>query len=244
MNIRSFLLSALFLTALAINAQVKEAIPYKVNVQEFHELLVSHGINVDYRCSTDSAGMAVFRATPEMTSKILFSNPNGKLKIELSPEDKDTLNGIPTVMVYSSYLTKVENRGDSLVRVLSNMPGPSMKARLEGNGKVVVDDVHVTTFDASLGHSHGEVIVNGICKEAKINLTGKGRINAENLKSTNVKCSVFGAGVVKCWVNGGTLTVQGVSSATVFYKGTPINIKKRSMGTKIVSIDDELAPAD
>lgn len=215
------------------------AVPYKVKVQEFYELLVEHGINVNYKCSTDSAGLAVFNATPEMTSLILFSNPSGKLKIELSQEvKKNPPANLPTITVYSSYLTKAENRGDSVVNVLSNRPGPMMKARLEGNGQVNLYDVHVTNLDASLGHSSGQITVTGICKDAKLGITGKGKIFAGDLKATNVKCNLFGSGEVTCWIAGGELTLQGLSAATVYYKGTPINIKKRSSGVKLEHIEE------
>lgn len=225
-----------------LKAQVQEAIPYKVNVDEFHELLVLQGINVNYKSVPDSAGMVVFRATPEMTSRILFSNPSGKLKIELSEEVKKNVpDNLPTVTVYSSYLTKVENRGDSTVNILSNRPGPFMKARLEGNGKIGVYDTHVTTFEASIGHSHGDIIATGVCKDAKLSITGKGKIYAYDLKATNVRCNLFGAGEVRCLVADGELVVQGISSATVYYKGKPLNIKKRSTGVKLIAVDEETA---
>lgn len=241
MKIRYFIATIIALTAFSgLRAQEsEEPVPYKVTVQEFDELLVEHGINVNYKCNADSAGTAVFTATPQMTSLILFSNPSGRLKIELSPEvKKNPPSGLPTVTVYSSYLTKVENRGDSVVNVLTNRPGPFMKVRLEGNGSVNVYDVHVTTLDASLGHSRGDITVTGICKDAKLGITGKGKIFAGDLKATNVKCSLFGSGEVWCWISGGELTLQGLSAATVYYKGDPVNIKKRSSGVKLEAIPE------
>lgn len=227
------------LSLVALSAQ-NAPTRYVVHVDEFQELQIRNGINVIYRCNPDSAGKAVFYATPDMTSRLIFSNPKGKLKIELSKEEKDldTLRGIPTVTVYSSILTKAENRGDSLLIVEHPSAGPMLKLKVEGNGRLSASDVHVTTLEASVSAGNGEITVWGKCKDAKYSITGKGKILADRLTSTNVRCNLFGSGQVNCFVNGGDITVQGISGATINYRGRPANIKNRSTKAKLVNLDE------
>ena len=215
---------------------------YTVNVQDFYELNVSDGINVIYRCNPDSAGIAIFSTTPQLTSRIMFSNPKGKLKIELSDEERnaDTLRGLPTVTVYSSFLSKAENRSDSALIVDNPAAGPTLKLKLTGNGRLIARNVHVTTLDASIASGKGEIFVYGKCKDANLNfnLTGNGKITADRLVATNVKCKLFGNGEVSCNVNGGDLTLQGISGATIYYRGKPTNIKNRATKAKLVNLDE------
>ncbi len=62
------LLAALTATQGAAQAPTR----YELDVKDFSELKVTDGINVDYVCNPDSAGKAVFFATPDIASQILF----------------------------------------------------------------------------------------------------------------------------------------------------------------------------
>ena len=55
-----------------------ETTDYKLDVHDFSELVVVDGINVDYFCKPDSAGIAVFSCEPEMASHIMFSQKNDR----------------------------------------------------------------------------------------------------------------------------------------------------------------------
>ncbi len=236
MNKRIILALAVLLAAVTAAAQTK----YTVNVGDFYELLVKDAVNVEYRCNPDSAGIAVFTTTPDITSRILFSNSGSNLKIELSKDEGrlDSLRGLPIVYVYSTFLSKAESRGDSTLVVCSPAPGPQLKLKLEGNGRIVARDVHVTTLEANSNTGHGEIMVYGKCKDAKLKISGKGTIKADRLNATSVKCSLFGKGEVTCNVNGGDLTLQGVTGATVGYRGKPANIKNRTTKAKLINLDD------
>ncbi len=244
------LLSIVFLSMFAIpfhassqtnSVKADTMMKYTVDVSEFQELLVRGNINVIYKCLPDSAGYAIFHARAEETSRLLFSNPSGKLKIELSKDKKDnndTVSVMPTVTVYSSILTKAENRGDSTLTVQKPSSGPDLKLKLEGNGSLIANDVHVKILDASTSTGHGTITVWGLCNEAKLSISGKGKINADRLTATSVRCSLFGGSEVSCFVNGGDLTLQGLSGATVYYRGRPSNIKNRATKVKIVNLDE------
>lgn len=209
---------------------------YELDVKDFSELKVTDAINVDYKCNPDSAGKAVFYASPEIASQILFVPGTNKLEIQLSADESGVRRTLPVVTVYSSYLTFAENSGDSTVRVLSVAPGPKFRARVIGNGRVVVRNVKATQVDASIDTGKGSVVVYGEATSAKFTCTGTGSIQADELKVTeNVKCSVWGTGSIGCWPEK-SLSVMGAGSGTVYYRGNP-TIKNRSLGVKLSALD-------
>lgn len=208
------------------NAQVVNH--YKINVKDFTELKVTDGINVDYRCSPDSAGMAVFEATDEMSSLIIFDSDKDKLKIQLGSRENIPAH-LPTVTVYSRYLASVENDGDSLVRVLSMAPGPKLKVKLIGNGRLSARDIQVNTVSAKMTAGKGTITLTGNAENASYSLIGKGNINADMLRAAEVKCKVSG-GTIGCNATE-TLTVYG-AGGRVYYSGEP-TVKNKALGVKI-----------
>lgn len=210
---------------------------YEINVNDFTELRVVDGLNVDYVCNPDSAGFAVFHATPEVSSMMMFSN-NGKnrLTVQLS-DDATGKTGLPTVTVYSNFLLQVENTGDSLVRVLSVAPGAKFKATLIGNGRLSVRDITANQVDAAIKTGNGQLVISGRCQNANINNTGTGSIQADGLVATNAKCSVMGTGSIGCHAKE-NLTIQGMGTGKVYYEGSP-EIKNRGMGIKFSHISEE-----
>lgn len=223
----------LSLIAVAFSLTSPALTPYEVDVQDFYELKVSHGVNVDYRCVPDSAGKAVFMAEPGMVSSIFFKTSGGKLVIERAA-DSDGI-GIPTITVYSNYLNKVENYGDSTVRVLSVAAAPKIKARVVGNGAMSLRNIRCTEFEGSIDTGSGSLTVSGDCTRAKLSLTGTGQFQADELKATDVTCYTWGTGSIGCWATG-TLSVRGAASGTIYYKGTP-KIKKGISMVKMVALD-------
>lgn len=209
---------------------------YELDVNDFSELKVIEGINVDYVCNPDSAGKAVFYTSSDLASVLMFSNNKNKLEMQIAT-DGINYEGLPTVTVYSNFLTKVENSGDSTVRILSVAPGPRFKANLIGNGRIVVRTVNATQVDASINSGNGTVVVNGKCVTAKLSNVGTGAVEADGLMATDVKCILLGTGSVGCSVKQ-NLTVIGTGSGTVYHKGTPEKVTNRSLGIKIVPIKE------
>lgn len=208
---------------------------YELSVGDFSELKVSNGVNVDYKCNPDSAGSVVFTATADKASVLMFSNNKNRLEVQIST-DGIKYNNLPTVTVYSRFLTKVENSGDSLVRVLSSSSGPNFKARLVGNGRLVVRDVDAVQVDASINTGNGLLVLYGKCSSAKFNNTGTGNIQADELLSSKAKCVQVGTGSIGCSVSD-ELTIYG-ASGKVYYHGNPI-VKNRSIGVKVLPLDNE-----
>lgn len=235
LEMRNIILPCLLAIA-ALSTYAATPSRYELDVKDFNELKVIEGINVDYACSADSAGKAVFTATPELASVIMFTNNNGKLEMQISTEGIDYHN-LPTVKVYSNFLTKIENSGDSTVRVLSLAAGPKFKARLIGNGRLVIKDIHATNVEAALATGKGNLIISGDCTRAKLSMTGTGTVEADNLKvAEDTRCILAGTGSIGCYpVN--KLKVLGAASGKVYYRGKPKSIDNLSIGIKIESIE-------
>ena len=191
-----FLLTILFG---AVSALANDT--YKLKFHDFNELTVVDDINVDYICDPSKAGMVEFEAPKNLVSSIIFEPSKTKLSIKLAASDS-VYRELPTIKVYSSYLTSVKNDGDSLVRVLSVADGPKFSCRVIGNGKITV---------------YGE------CKVANLKVTGSGTIQAEELKSLEANCTASHGSIYCNAVE--KLSVGGVSG-NVYYRGTP-ELKKR-----------------
>lgn len=68
------ILSLIAITASILAVNAEELKRYEINVKDFSELKVIEGLTVDYKCSEDSAGMAVFTTSPDMASLLMFTN--------------------------------------------------------------------------------------------------------------------------------------------------------------------------
>lgn len=216
---------------LSVSAQSPTS--YDLNVGEFSELRVSDGVNVDYTSDTAKAGRAYFNCPAQQASAFMFTNKGGRLTIQLSPENIGTRN-LPTISVHSKYLTKVENTSDSTVRVLSVNGSPKFEAKLEGNGHLIVRGIDANEVKGTMRLGHGTLILTGKCKEAKLNLTGTGVIQADELVAVEASVSAKGTGSVG--VNAAvSLGIYGMGSTSVYYIGTPA-IKNRSVGLKLIPL--------
>ncbi len=216
-----------------VNAQVKK---YTLDVREFHELEVVDGINVDYECNPSKAGKVEFETTPELAPAILFDPSKGKLAIKLTTSDYPYRN-LPTVKVYSSYLTKVQNAGDSTVRVLVSAGMPEFSAKVIGNGHLSVRDARATKINASILTGHGTMSIFGKCEKAALKCVGGASfLQADELEAKEVKCTVSGTGTINCYPLD-KLNVSGLGSGSVLYRGNPVVKKGALSRVKVQSID-------
>jgi hypothetical protein len=211
-----------------------EIIKYELNVSDFTELKVINGVNVDYYSNPDSVGMAVFDATKKQASAILFSNKKGALSIELN-DDLTADEAIPTVRVYSRFLSKVENSSDSTVRVMSVAPTARLQAKVIGNGRVVVHDIDANEVEGAIATGNGALVLDGKCQDATLSIVGTGSIQADGLSAVNVKCRNTGTGTIGCYAEK-LLTVKGAGSGKIYYKGKPEVKKPMALGLKVEAL--------
>jgi len=215
-----------------------EPADYKLEVKDFAKLKVTDNINVEYICSSDSAGWVYFTCDPSISSRLIFSNNKSCLHIQVSSDD-EILTGLPTLRVYSSYLTKAENDSDSTLRVLSNAPVPNFKCRVVGNGTIIVNNVDANSVEAAITTGKGHiVIVNGKSQKAKLTNVGTGPIEAGALKARNVKVTLFGTGDIDCTATE-SISIYGAGSGKVYYGGNPEKVSNRSLGVKAFPVNKE-----
>lgn len=230
-----FTLVALIIVSFGINAAETEN--FRLEVLDFTELQVSNNINVDYYCSADSAGYAYFDCDKEMASKLMFTNNKGSLRIQLDTDGTDSI-GVPTVRVYSSSLSKAENASDSTLRILSAAPVKNFRARVMGNGHLIVKDIEANSLEANVATGCGSVVIQGgQARQAKLSSIGTGPIEAGPLKVQKVKAVLFGTGDIDCTALE-TLTIYGAGSGKVYYKGEPEKIVNRSLGIKAFPVSN------
>lgn len=229
-----FIAIALFVVG---NLSAQKAL-YKLDVGDFSELKVTDGVNVEYHCSTDSAGWAFFECDPDKAQMLMFTNKKNSLNIQVAAQDGEKATDLPTVKVYSMTLQKVENSGDSLVRVIKTLPVRDFKATLVGNGSLVVADIQCHKVDAAIKTGNGHLVVIGKTRSVNLKNVGTGTLEASGLQAEEVKCSILGTGPIDCNASV-SLTVTGAGSGKVYYGGTPSNISNRSIGVKAYSMDNK-----
>ena len=207
---------------------------YDINIGEFSEVRLQDPINVDYVCSADSTGRAVFECSPEDVSAIMFTNKKGCLTIQLSTDELRPGTKLPTIRVYSRFLTKASNTSDSTLRVVSVNDTPRFEALQEGNGRLIVRSVKANDVKLTLRLGHGTLVASGECHQAKIHFTGTGVIQADALEAQDISVNCSGTGSIG--VNPlKSLSVFGAGSTTVYYLGNP-SIRNRTLGVKILPL--------
>lgn len=231
------IISTILIMLTAINGALAQEIQrHAVNVGDFTSLRVAKAINVDYKSNPDSAGTAVFQAPVDLVNAIMFTNNGkGRLSIEIDMTETNTRQ-LPTVTVYSRFLTSIENLADSTVRAFNVNAGPKFKARLEGNGRLSLRGIDTDEVTAKVFTGRGQIAIDGRCAKASLSCTGPGSIQADQLTADNVNATLTGTGSIGC--NPTTeLTVKGTGPGTVYHTGEP-EIKNRSIGCKIKKIGE------
>ncbi len=224
-------LRALFLLLISIaaisSAHAQQLHDYRLKIGQFDKLKVTDNVNVIYRCKPDSAGYVYYRGAEQFADAFIFSLNKGTLRIQVSTEDVDNPN-LPTVYVYSDFLTEIENSSDFKLTVFSPAPCPEFKAIQVGNGSIVVDDVRATKVTASLATGNGTLNISGSCEQAVFRMVGVGMIEGDMLRANSVSCKILGNGTIGCWPLE-RLDVKGIGSTKIYYKGTP-KVKKTGGG--------------
>ena len=222
------------LLALAASAQQKD---YSLKIDDFNELKVVDGINVVYHTDADSSGMVTFTCDPATADKLIFESSKKRLKIEVAIDDQGTVPDLPVVHVRSSMLTRVENSGDSTVTVDLNGPVQSFKARIVGNGTLIVRGVYANNAEGRISTGHGHLVMQGRAATAKLSNIGTGPIEAGSLDAKDVKCWVLGTGPIDCRATE-RLHIVGAGSGKVYYAGNPSEVTNRTIGVKAIAIEN------
>lgn len=232
----------LFATLLAVipGMFAEEVHRYELQVGDFNRLVLDDGINVEYICSEDSAGIAVYETSRSIADQLIFNyEKQGRLLIQKQFHGEgELMEGLPVVRVYSKFLTQVQNNGDSTLMVRSVAACPEFKATLIGNGRLVVKDIHCNKFDGAIKTGNGQLVVSGKCEKVSLSNTGVGSIQADGLEAREASCRFFGTGTTGVWATD-LLTIKGMFPGKLYYKGASGKIKNYSMGVKIYQMDSD-----
>lgn len=209
-----------------INAQ--ETQQYNVQVGQFNRLRVTDDVNVVYRCLPDSTGWVQWNTTKEFADAFILTPKQGALRIQVATEDVGHPE-LPTLFVYSDFLTYAENASIGTLIVENPAPCAEFTAKEVGNGSVIVEGLKANVVKASLATGNGTVSVAGTCRDAVYQMVGSGIISADRLEAQNVQCKILGSGTIGCWAVE-KLTSKGIGSTKIYYKGDPL-IKKAGGGT-------------
>ena len=225
--------------ALAAFSAVAVAHPadYKLKVQPFCELTVVDGIGVDCYCVPDSAGWAVFTCEPELASRIMFNNNAQALTVQTDAEES-AIAGLPRIKLYTATLTRVENSGDSLVRIYAAEPVKSLKAKQIGNGCLEVHNIDASNVEASVMAGKGQLSIEGSAQKATLRNVSTGPIDASRLSAREINCFILGTGDINCSPVE-KLKVVGAGSGMVIYHNEPAKITNRGIGVKVRSAAEE-----
>lgn len=233
-----FLSVLLGLLALGATAETR-----RFKVDRFQKVNVNGPLNVDCVYSPDSVGIVIVDATtPEQISWVEATTRGDELKLRLIlPDDMRSgltpvAPGLPSVKVYTNYLTSVENDGDSTLRVLTAVNVPSFNARLMGNGRLSVRGISADKLKAVLFSGRGIMVLHGQADRATYALTGVGTIEADGVTCREAKVRLNGTGSIGVHATQ-KLTLSGSGPGTVYSKGTPEIKKKLSVAVKLQPID-------
>lgn len=221
-------LSLLLLIVLAFAMRAQDVHDYKIEVGQFDKIKVMDNVNVVYRCLSDSTGLVQYRGEKEFADAFIITpRSDGTLRIQVSTEDVGNPD-LPTLYVYSDFLTYVENSSDFTVVIENPAPCAEFKAVQIGNGVVDVENVKTNKLLATLNTGNGTVNVSGKTQTANFKMIGTGVISADRLMAKDVQCIIVGSGSIGCCPEV-SLSVKGIGSTKIYYKGNP-RIKKLGGG--------------
>lgn len=211
------------IAAVAFPAMAKSR-TYKLDVGRFDKVKITDNVNVVYKTVTDSIGMAVFTGSEEFADAFIFTNKKGKLTIQVNSEDVDN-PALPTLYIYSDYITAVESSSALKVAVHHSIPVPSFSAKVIGNGVIEAKSINATSVEAVVATGKGVIDISGKCQKGNYRMVGTGTIQALGMEATEVKCIILGTGDIYCWPTK-ELETKGIGSTKIYYKGNPEISKK------------------
>lgn len=211
------------LTALGMSAG-----QFTFPVGQFNKLQVDDNVNVVYIGNDGSPSRVAYEGDQRFAKAFVITENKGKLRIQVDTEFVNNPE-LPTLYVYSDFLSNVSNSSSNAVTVRSMAPCAEFSCTLIGNGSIVADDIQATKVSAKIQTGNGDIVLGGHCQAAVFTMVGTGTIQADRLEAAEVECKILGSGSIGCWpVN--KLKTQGIGSTKIYYKGSP-EIKKKGGGT-------------
>lgn len=230
----------MILVALLVASVSASAEQFKIPVGEFSELVLNDKLDVVYSTNPDSVGLVAFETKPAYASYIMTECNKGKLKIQISP-DAQEVEDLPTVYVYSTFLSKVENWRNGSVTVKEIKPASKITLSTQGNGRITAAGLDATSVSLKVQSGKGFIKVSGKCRSLEIVNVGTGTVDAYDVAAEEVECRLTGTGSAYCSPLS-KLKIRGIGTGKVYYRGNPEKIEKSGL-TTVKAVKDEGDPA-
>lgn len=217
----------------ALLTYAEEHRDYMIKTDNFTAININDNVSVEYRASADSAGMILFKCDPSYVDKIIVSVSKSTLNVQITDDYKGP---VPLIRAYSTSLLKAENGSDSTLHIVRNVPVSDFRARVIGNGDIIIDQLETTDAKLSILTGHGRIcIAAGSAFKAKYSNVGTGTIQAGGLTVNQAKATISGTGTIDCYVTE-SLSITGMGTGKVYYTGDPKKVTNRSVGIKAIKL--------
>lgn len=218
-----------------VPASAQQKHHYELKVGEFDRLCVLDNVNVVWKNNPDSAGYVRFFAEERFADAFIFDN-NGKGTLKIQVITEEVYNaGLPVLYVYSSFLSYLQNASNHTVTATNPPRMPKFKAEVIGNGTINITGLNCTEVEAEINTGKGVINLDGKCSKTVYRMIGTGVIKAFDLTCAECNCNIFGTGSIYCNVLE-TLKVKGIGTTSIYYKGAPMQVKKRG-GGKLIHVE-------
>jgi Putative auto-transporter adhesin, head GIN domain len=224
----------LFCLVLTLNAQNKRSaetleLP---DTKNFTGISASLAANIYLRQGDSFSVKATGRSS--LLDRLETSVKDSVLRIRLE-RDYTVFHDLERINIYITAPSFEHLVFSGVGKVISENKLTGKKLYIEHSGALSIDlDVEYATIDAEMS-GVGTIALSGKAEFARLEMSGTGSIDAEDLTVQNADCSVSGLGKIHCFAeNDLTANVSGLGKVT--YRGAPKHLKKSVSGLgKVVS---------
>ncbi|PQJ82275.1 head GIN domain-containing protein [Polaribacter glomeratus] len=132
------------------------------------------------------------------------------------------------VTVYFENIEKVSLAGSGNIRSTEIIKSRDFAVALGGSGNITLK-VDANEISSNIGGS-GNIELTGTAKELTCSIAGSGSIKAYNLNTDILNANIAGSGSVNASVKS-KIKAKIVGSGSVYYKGNPLDIDTKSVGS-------------
>ncbi|MEM7368790.1 MAG: head GIN domain-containing protein [Bacteroidota bacterium] len=139
-----------------------------------------------------------------------------------------------SVTISAPYLSRIETSGTSTLESDGSFKTETLDLHLSGATEVELD-LNVSQLQVSLGGA-AELELSGSANQADYSINGAGELDAFDLKSSDVKLAISGAGDAEVYVSN-ALDANVLGAGDVRYKGHPQHVRQHISGVGSIRAD-------
>lgn len=206
-------------------------ITHEIPVDIYNEIKVEGAIDVIYEAKPDEAAYLRAEADDNIIPLIDVRTKGRILQIKV----KESINPSRlTIYTNSPSLKFVESKGASNITLKGAVAGSDLKIEMKGTGNFGADNLIYEKAQFKLSGA-GHMLIAGQIHKAKLEISGSGNIESEELAVDELECNIKGNGDVK--VNAiEKLSIDISGRGNLAYKGNPQITKQKIKGAGTVSV--------